>query len=277
MRLALLQTAVVASKADNLANAARRVRGAAQQGAQMAVLPEMFCCPYADKAFVENAEPAGGPAWQALSRIAAENGLWLVGGSLPEREGARLYNSSFVFAPDGRQVARHRKLHLFDIDVQGGQRFRESDTFSPGGELTLFDTPFGRMGLCICFDMRFPELSRLLALRGAKLILAPAAFNMTTGPAHWELLFRQRAVDNQLFTAGVAPARDKAGAYVSYAHSLLCNPWGQVVCRATTGEESLLYDVDFRELDAVRAQLPLLSARRKDLYALLDPKCGDRW
>ena len=129
----------------------------------------------------------------------AGQGIWLVGGSLPELEGDRVYNTSYVFDPEGRQVAKHRKMHLFDIDVAGGQSFRESATLSPGEQVTVFDTPWGRMGLCICFDLRFEELCRLMVLEGARVLLAPAAFNMTTGPAHWELLLRQRAVDNQCF------------------------------------------------------------------------------
>lgn len=143
--------------------------------------------------------------------------MYLAAGSFPEedREG-RLYNTGYVFDRQGRELARHRKMHLFDIQVEGGQCFRESDTFSPGDTYTVFDTEFGRMGLCICFDIRFPELFSLMVQVGARLVLVPAAFNRTTGPAHWDLVFRQRAVDGQCFTAGAAPARDPAAAYVSY-------------------------------------------------------------
>ena len=190
----------------------------------------------------------------------------MVGGSLPELDGDKVYNTSYVFDPTGRCVARHRKMHLFDIDVAGGQRFRESDTLSAGNEITVFDTPWGKMGLCICFDIRFPELFRRMALKGAEAIFVPAAFNMTTGPMHWELSFRMRAVDNQLFTVGAAPARNEQGCYVSYAHSIACSPWGEILSRAGTGQETLLVDVDFSENERVRSQLPLLSARRADIY-----------
>lgn len=202
MRLAQIQMAVTADKAENLRHAEALL--ASVKGADMAVLPEMFCCPYDNGCFRAYGEAAGGAAYQMLSRAAAENHLWVVGGSIPELDGGRVYNTSYVFAPDGRCAARHRKMHLFDIDVDGGQRFRESDTLTAGDDVTVFDTPWGKMGLCICFDLRFQELSRLMTLAGAQVLLVPAAFNMTTGPAHWELLFRQRAVDNQLFTVGVS-------------------------------------------------------------------------
>lgn len=268
MKTALIQMHTVPDKGQNLLHARRLIDEAAARGTDVAVLPEMFCCEYKNEAFPANAEPAGGPVWQALSDAARENGLWLVGGTLPEAAGGKLYNTAFVFDRQGRQAARHRKAHLFDISVPGGQQFRESDTFTPGGEITLFDTEFGRMGLCVCFDIRFPELSRLMALEGAAVIFCPAAFNMTTGPAHWELLFRGRAAENQLFTCGCAPARDTAGSYVSYGNSIIVSPWGTVLGRADAEETIVLADLDLSENTRVRESLPLLSARRTDLYTL---------
>ena len=268
MRTALIQMPVTADKAENLTVARDYVRRAADGGAQLAVLPEMFCCLYTNEAFRANAEPVGGPVHRAMAGLARETGLWLVAGSMPEADGERIYNTSFVFDPAGRQAAFHRKMHLFDIDVKGGQRFMESETFTAGDSITVFDTPFGKLGLCICFDLRFPELARCMALAGARAIVTPAAFNMTTGPAHWELLFRQRAVDNQLFTLGVAPARDEQGPYVSYGNTILCSPWGEVLARAGSAPALLLADVDLNQNESIRAQLPLLSARRTDVYRL---------
>lgn len=268
MKTALIQMRTVPEKDENLRHARGLVREAAARGADIAVLPEMFCCEYQNDAFSQNAEPAGGPVWRMLSDAARENGLWLVGGTMPEAADGKLCNTAFVFDRQGRQAARHRKVHLFDIDVPGGQRFRESDTFTPGGEITVFQTEFGPMGLCVCFDIRFPELSRLMALEGAAVIFCPAAFNMTTGPAHWELLFRGRAVENQLFTCGCAPARDTAGSYVSYGNSILVSPWGDVLGRAGEEETIVFADLDLSENARVRRSLPLLSARRTDLYTL---------
>lgn len=266
MRVALIQMPVTADREGNLQTAAKKLLWAADQGADIAVLPEMFCCPYENSCFRPYGEGPGGPAQAMLSRTAAETGLYVVGGSLPELEDGKVYNTSFVYGPDGTLLAKHRKVHLFDIDVAGGQRFRESDTLSPGNAITTFETKFGTMGLCICFDLRFEELARCMCLRGAKVIFVPAAFNMTTGPAHWELLFRQRAVDNQCFTVGVSPARDEAGSYVAYGNSLAVDPWGTVLCRAGAEEATLYADLDLSRLDSVRAQLPILSARRTDLY-----------
>ena len=266
MRVALIQMAVTADREGNLRTAAPKLRQAAEHGADMAVLPEMFCCPYENRCFRPYGEEAGGRAQEMLSRTAAETGMYVVGGSIPELADGKVYNTSFIYGPDGAQLARHRKVHLFDIDVKGGQRFKESDTLSPGNAITTFETRFGTMGLCICFDLRFEELARCMCLRGAKVIFVPAAFNMTTGPAHWELLFRQRAVDNQCFTVGVSPARDEAGSYVAYGNSLAVDPWGTVLCRAGAEETTLYADLDLERLEAVRAQLPILSARRTDLY-----------
>ena len=272
MKIALIQMNVTPRKEENLAHAAALAAEAARGGADIAVLPEMFCCEYRSRAFVENQEPEDGRVAQTLSRIAKENALYLVGGSFPETEGGHIYNSSLVFDRQGTRIARHRKTHLFDIDVDGGQHFHESDTFTPGSDVTTFDTEFGRMGLCICFDIRFPELTRLETLRGAQVLFCPAAFNMTTGPAHWELLFRSRALEDQVFTAACAPARDEAGSYVSYANSLCCSPWGDVLCRAGAGEELLYAELDLARIDQVRRQLPLLSARRTDVYTLSEGK-----
>ena len=277
MQLALFQMRVKDQPAENLAHATAGIARAAAAGADMVVLPEMFVCPYTNSAFLQFAQPRTGRYAQTMAEAAAKAGVWLIAGSVPEQEETRLYNTSYVFSPSGKLIAAHRKMHLFDIAVQGGQHFQESDTFTPGDQVTLFDTPFGRIGLCICFDMRFPELSLLMALQGAQMILAPAAFNRTTGPAHWDLLFRQRAVDNQLFTVGIAPARDPSGPYVSYAHSLVCSPWGEVLCRAGTEEEMLCCTVDFAQNSSIRAQLPFISARRTDLYGLLDKKSGTVW
>ena len=191
-------------------------------------------------------------------------------GSIPEMEDERVYNTSFVFDPAGKQIARHRKMHLFDIDVVGGQRFFESETFSPGSQVTVFDTPYGLIGLCICFDMRFPELVRLMALKGVQAVIVPGAFNMTTGPAHWEIMFRQRAVDNQLFTIGAAPARDEAAEYVSYGNSIVCSPWGDILHRAGAVEVTLFAELDLSLNDRIRAQLPLLSALRDDVYSTVE-------
>ena len=269
-KIALIQMPVSENKVANVELTCQKVSEAARRGAEMVVLPEMFNCPYANEYFPLYAEPKGGYTWKAMSDCARENNVLLVAGSMPELEEGRVFNTSFVFDSGGNQVARHRKVHLFDIDVTNGQRFFESETLSPGSEVTVFDSQFGKIGLCVCFDLRFPELSRLMALKGAQMLVVPGAFNMTTGPAHWELLFRQRAVDNQLFTIGVAPARNESSVYVSYANSIVCSPWGDVLYRAGAAEETIIAELDLEQNVQVRAQLPLLSAIRNDVYTIVE-------
>ena len=268
LKVALVQMPVSENKSANVELACQKVSEAAQNGVDLVVLPEMFNCPYSNDYFPEYAEPKGGDTWQAMSDSARENKVILVAGSIPELDEERVFNTSFVFDPHGHQIARHRKMHLFDIHVVDGQRFFESETLTAGNQVTVFESKFGQIGLCVCFDLRFPELARLMALKGAQMIIVPGAFNMTTGPAHWELLFRQRAVDNQLFTIGVAPARDEYGVYVSYGNSIVCSPWGDVLYRAGAEKTILLAELDLRQNDHIRAQLPLLSALRNDLYTL---------
>ncbi len=266
MKIAQIQMKVSGDKSADIRRACDLIRSAGD--IDLAILPEMFCCPYDNACFRDYGEEMGGEAYTALSALAKERGIYLVGGSVPELTEGKVYNTCYVFDPTGACIARHRKTHLFDIDVEGGQRFCESDVLTAGRDVTTFSTPWGVMGLCICFDFRFEELARLMALRGAQVIFVPAAFNMTTGPAHWQLLFRQRAVDNQCFTVGTSPARDETASYVAWGHSIICDPWGNVVSELDEGEHVALTDLDLTRIDAIRRQLPILSARREDLYTV---------
>ena len=271
LRVAQLQTPVREDKMENLRALEPLFARLAGQ-ADLIALPEMFCCPYETQNFPRYAEETGGPAWSACAALAARYGVYLSAGSMPEKDGGKIYNTAYVFDRQGRQIAAHRKMHLFDIDVQGGQRFQESETLSPGDRVTVFDTEFGKMGLCVCYDFRFPELARLMVQRGAVVLLVPAAFNMTTGPAHWELLFRSRAVDNQAFTLGTAPARDLSASYHSWGHTIAVDPWGTVLGQLEDGPSVQLLELDLDRAAAVRQQLPLLRHRRTDLYQLTETK-----
>ena len=261
MRVALLQTPVYEDATENLRAAADAVRRAALAGAQIAVLPEMFCCPYDTASFVCHAEPDGGARWQLLRQLSRASGLYLIAGSVPEARGYDIYNTSYVFSPEGAQLAKYRKVHLFDVSIADGQRFRESDTLSPGKGICVFDTPFGRCGLMICYDLRFPEFAQRIAAAGADVLFVPASFNQTTGPAHWELLFRARAVDNQLFTIGVASAQNPNAAYQSYGHSIAVSPWGEVLLQADTRPALKLITLDTKQPAALRRQMPFATHR----------------
>ncbi|XP_033757121.1 omega-amidase NIT2-like [Pecten maximus] len=265
-RLALVQLAVTATKADNLVKVAKLVKEAASKGAQVIALPECFNSPYGTSYFPEYAEKIPGDSTQVLAKAAKDNGVFLIGGSIPERDGDKLFNTCTVYNPEGTMIAKHRKMHLFDIDIPGKIRFQESETLSPGNRFTTFDTPYCKIGVGICYDIRFAEMAQIYNKRGCKLIVYPGAFNMTTGPAHWELLQRGRALDNQLYVATVSPARDETASYHAWGHSSLVNPWGSVIS-TMEHEEGIIYDdVDPSYVDEVRAQIPIGFQKRNNIY-----------
>lgn len=257
LTLALVQMRVGKDKADNLARAAAFVKEASENGAQLVILPEMFQTPYETSLFPLYAEERGGMSYQALSAMARENAVTLVGGSIAELEDGRVYNTSFVFNPEGEEIARHRKVHLFDIDIPGGQYFKESDTLTAGEDMTFFETDFGRIGLGICFDVRFSAFAQKMAKAGARVLVYPAAFNPTTGPKHWELLFRSRANDNQIYTVGVSSLPSEKEGYQAYGHSLVVNPWGEVILEMGTDEGIGYATLESDLIDEVRGAIPL--------------------
>lgn len=265
-KLALCQIAGSADKKETRRLADRYVREAAENGAQVISLPEMWDCPYSNDYFRDYAEPADGETVEFMSRLAADLGVYLIGGSISELDGDKVYNTSFSFDRSGKIIGRHRKVHLFDIDVEGGIRFMESDTLTAGEDMTIIETEYCPIGVAICYDIRFPEWFRKMALAGAKLIVLPAAFNMTTGPAHWDLSIRARALDNQLYFAANAPARDENGIYVSWGNSCIADPWGQFIAHADETQQIIYGDIDLERVDTIRDQLPLLKHRRPELY-----------
>ncbi len=267
MKIALLQMNVVEDTATNIKHAHRLAIKASNNDVDLIVLPEIFTCEYQAANFPKYSFDRLSDHYLAIQNIAVDTEKYLIAGSVPEKGlNGDTYNTSFVFDPSGKEIAFHRKTHLFDIDVKGGQYFKESDTLTAGNKPTIFETPFGKIGLMICYDIRFPEFSRMLVDEGAELIVVPAAFNMTTGPAHWELSFRARALDNQVYYAGCAPARNVNSKYVSYANSIVTSPWGDIIARADTDEEILYADIDLEYEKQIRDQLPLLKHRRLDIY-----------
>ena len=268
VKIGIVQMQTSENKEMNINKAKEGIEEVVKKGAEIVILPEIFNSPYDTKKFREYSEEKNGRTWSFLSSIAKKNKIYLIGGSIPEKENDKVYNTSFIFDSEGNQISRHRKMHLFDIDVKGGQSFKESESLTPGNSICVFNTPYCKIGLCICFDMRFPELSRLMVLKGAQIIIVPAAFNMTTGPPHWESMFKQRAIDNQCFTIGVAPARNEKASYISYANSIVVNPWGNIIYRANEKESFDVFDIDLSEINSIRKQLPLLLARRSDIYTI---------
>ena len=267
--IGLCQMQVCEDKAKNIQKARELIKQAGDEGCLIAILPEMFICPYDTSCFREYAEPsAGGRVFDFLSSVASEFGMIIIGGSIPEATiGGSVYNTSLIFDSSGHLVGRHRKAHLFDIDIKNGIKFKESDVLTAGNEITVIDTPLIKMGVGICYDIRFPEFARAMVQKGAEILIYPAAFNNITGPAHWELLLRARAVDNQLFTAGVSSARNESASYKAYGHSMICDPWGNTIAKTDHKEGLVIGEIDLEKIYSIREQLPVLRHRRPKLYS----------
>lgn len=264
MRVIQCQTSVFESREQNLRQMARYTEEASGAHPDLITFGEMFTCPYDTAVFADYAEPEGGPCFEFFSDLARKYHIWLSPGTIPERDAeGHIYNTAYVFERDGNCVAKHRKKHLFDIDVKpdgtggGGQKFRESDVLTAGDEVTVFDTEFGKAALAVCFDVRFPEDFLQMAEQGVKLILIPASFNTTTGPLHWELLMRARAVDAQSFVIATSTARNMDASYHSWGHSLIVDPWGKIPVRTDEAAGLSGADIDPELCDEVRAQIPL--------------------
>ena len=268
MKLGICQMAVTSDKALNISKAKGMIQAAAAANCQVAILPEMFNCPYQTELFSHYAESyPEGDTLNMLKQTAAESKIVVVGGSMPERdEYNNVYNTSFIFDKDGSLLGRHRKIHLFDVDIKGGTVFKESSILSAGQEMTVVRSVGLTLGVAICYDIRFPELSRLMTLAGAEILIFPAAFGWTTGPAHWELLIKSRAVDNQVFVVGAAPATTPGAQYQAYGHSMIADPWGNTLAMAGSGETMMTVEINTNQMHKVREELPLLKHRRPDVY-----------
>ncbi|KAL7731128.1 hypothetical protein ACLKA6_014325 [Drosophila palustris] len=270
MRLALLQLKGSKDKIANVSNALSKIEAAVKEHEpRLITLPECFNCPYGTKYFREYAERIpDGYTSQQLSKAALDHQVYIVGGTIPELgENESIYNTCTVWGPNGDLIAKHRKMHLFDIDVKGGIRFKESETLSAGNDFTTIVVDGHKIGIGICYDIRFEEMARLYRNDGCEMIIYPAAFNMTTGPLHWELLQRARANDNQLFVVTTSPARDTTADYVAYGHSMIVDPWAKVLKAADEGEQIVAAEIDFSLVEQVRQQIPVFSQRRLDLYS----------
>lgn len=275
--LAICQIKVSYDKRANLRHAGEMLERATNNGAKLVVLPEIFNVPYDTSIMADQAEVYPGETALFLSEIARKNKCILVGGSIPERSlDGEVFNTSYTFDQDGNLIGRHRKMHLFDIEIPGQITFKESSVFAAGNSLEVIHHQDLCMGIVICYDIRFPEIIRLLALQGVQLLIVPAAFNMTTGPAHWELLMRSRAIDNQIYVIAASPARNPDASYQAWGHSLIVDPWGSVMAEAGDGEEILFCQLDLSQLDQVRNHMPLLSHRRTDLYDLCNKMSGKK-
>ncbi|EJD05658.1 carbon-nitrogen hydrolase [Fomitiporia mediterranea MF3/22] len=287
--LALVQLGQIgADKTKNLQHARDMVLKAAtgdngkHPKPDLIVLPECFNSPYGHVHFPKYAETIGlssgqpydaanskSESVQMLSQVAKDADAWLIGGTIPERDASdaeKVYNTATVYSPKGDLVAIHRKVHLFDINIPGKITFMESRTLTGGDSLNFFDTEFARIGLGICYDIRFPEMAMIAARKGAHAMIYPGAFNLTTGPMHWELLQRARAVDNQIYVAMCSPARDMSAGYHAWGHSMIVDPMGKVISQTEETEDIVYAFIDPEVFQEARAGIPVTTQRRFDVY-----------
>jgi deaminated glutathione amidase len=272
VRAAAVQLNSNGDKDTNVATAERLVRAAAADGAEFVALPEKWNLLAGGEELVAGAESLDGPSLTAARGWARELSIHLVAGSISERggEGEKASNTSVLIGPDGEDVAVYRKIHMFDVDA-GGVSYRESEFERPGEEPVIAAVGNLTAGLTVCYDLRFPELFRILALRGARLIALPSAFTLATGRDHWEVLLRARAIENQLFVVAPNQWGEAPPHYSSFGRSAIVDPWGVVLASAPDGEGFVVAELDFAAQDRIRESLPSLANRQPGAYAWPQP------
>jgi predicted amidohydrolase len=261
---AAVQMVASDDKEANLQEAQRWIRQAAAKGARVVVLPEVFIWRGSKKLEREFAETIPGPTSDRLAALARELKIYLLGGSILEAIPAsgKAYNTSLLFDPAGKLLAAYRKIHLFDVDLANGVSLRESESRAHGKDVVAAETELGTMGLTVCYDLRFPELYRGLADKGAQLIFVPSAFTAFTGQAHWEALLRARAIENQVYIIAADQYGKSPKSFECHGHSMIIDPWGTVLAELPDGPGVIIAEIDFDHLTKVRAELPALQHRR---------------
>jgi deaminated glutathione amidase len=267
MRVAAIQLNSTGDKGRNLASAEQLVRAAAADGAELVALPEKWNLLGPGEEMAAGAESLDGPSLTAARGWARELGIHLLAGSIAERgeEGARAFNTSVLIGPDGEDLAVYRKIHMFDVTA-GGVEYRESEHEEAGSEIVTASVGGLDVGLSVCYDLRFPELYRILAVRGARLLAIPSAFTFATGRDHWEVLLRARAIENQAFVLAPNQVGEAPPHYRSYGHSAIVDPWGVVLATAPDEECFVVADLDLSAQERIREELPSLASRRPEKY-----------
>lgn len=260
---AAVQMTAGANKPANRARAEALVERAVRRGAELVVLPELFDCLHEPETMVAQAEDADGLTARAMQALAARLRITLVAGSFTRRlADGRAANTSLVFGPEGDRLASYDKMHLFDVEIPGQVACRESAFIVPGEQIAVTDTPHGRLGQAICYDLRFPELFRAMSARGAEVLAVPAAFVLATGRDHWEVLLRARAIENQAFVVAANQIGQHTPKLRTYGRSMIVDPWGTVLAVAPDSEGLALAEIDLDRLRQIRHTLPALRHRR---------------
>ena len=277
MRAAAVQLNSTDDKERNLATAESLIREAAEAGAELVVLPEKFNLLGTPAAMRAGAEPTDGPTIRRVGGLARDLDLWIVAGSIVEAmEGdEKLRNTSVLLDPDGEIAAIYRKIHMFDVEV-GGVTYRESDTEAPGDRIVLADAGGLSLGLAICYDLRFPEVFRILAVQGARTIALPSAFTLHTGKDHWEVLVRARAIENQVFMIAAGQIGKHPPDHESYGRSMIVDPWGITLAVAPDAECFIAADLDLAAQERMREKLPSLANRKPEAYRWPEPVAAPR-
>lgn len=267
MRAAVIQLNSDSNVADNLERAGKLVRAAAADGAELVCLPEKWALLGPGDVIAAGAEPLTGPIVSETARLARDLGVHICAGSVPEDpgDGGKPFNTSVLLDPEGEIVATYRKLHMFDVEVEGTE-YRESEHERAGAGIATGSAGDLELGLTVCYDLRFPELYRILALRGATAFTIPSAFTAVTGRAHWETLLRARAIENSAFAIAAGQVGTAEPNYDSWGHSMIVDPWGRVLACLAEGEGHACADLDLAELRRIRDSLPSLANRRADAY-----------
>jgi deaminated glutathione amidase len=268
VRVAAVQLNSTGEKPRNIAAAERLVRAAAADGAELIALPEKWNLLAGGEELLAGAEPLDGPSLSAARGWARELGVHLLAGSISERgeeAGGKAFNTSVLIGPDGSDLGVYRKIHMFDVDV-GGVSYRESEHEEAGSEIVVAPAGELSLGMTVCYDLRFPELFRILAVRGAQIVAVPSAFTLATGRDHWEVLLRARAIEDQVFVLAPNQAGEAPPHFSSYGHSAIVDPWGEVLATAPDGECFVAADLDPAAQERVRESLPSLANRRPESY-----------
>jgi deaminated glutathione amidase len=266
LHVAAVQLNSNGDKARNLAAAERQVRAAAAAGAELVALPEKWNLLASGEEMAAGVEELDGPSLGAARGWARELGIHLLAGSVAERGGEKAFNTSVLIGPEGADLAVYRKIHMFDVEA-GGVEYRESDHERAGSEIVSAPVAGVELGLSVCYDLRFPELYRILAVRGARLIAVPSAFTLATGRDHWEVLLRARAIENQVFLIAPNQVGEAPPHYSSYGRSMIVDPWGVVLATAPDGEGFAVAKLDLVALERIREELPSLASRRPEAYS----------
>jgi predicted amidohydrolase len=265
---AVIQLNAGSDKSQNIKNATKLIKRAAYKGAQLIALPEVFSWRGSRKEIQHNCEPIPGPTSKKMAELAASLKIFLLCGSIIETnpQSSKPFNTSILLNHRGKIIACYRKLHLFKVHMVGKATIDEKSTYSAGSEVKIARTPFGKVGFTICYDLRFPELYRTLADKGALVIFVPSAFTFETGKAHWEVLLRARAIENQVYI--IAPnqcGKDPSG-NKNYGHSMIVDPWGSIITQCSNGEKIIYGELNLDYLKKVRKKLPSLHHKRKDIF-----------